>query len=124
PALGDLLHRLNPTQEALLEGPRIKTGQDPRERIFRGDAIGQVQVAGKPIPAIDGKLVNPRQRVGTGKDAADGHENDVDQRVFSSPLHARVGEILDVSLKASRSLTGHEALREKNDELPRSRPVQ
>ena len=46
--------------------------------------------------------MNPGERVGTGKDAADGQEDDVDQRVFASAL-MRILEILEVLLKGSRS---------------------
>ena len=109
--VSDLLHGLDPTQQALLECPRIETSQDAREGVFRGDAMSQVQVAGKPVPAVDGKLMNCSERVGTGKNATDGHEDDVDQRMFSGPLHSRVLKVLEVSLKRSRSVTGHEPLR-------------
>ena len=64
--------------------PRIETGQDAAKGVFRGDAIGQVQVAGKPVPAVYGKLMNPSERIGTAKNTADGHEDDVDERCFRS----------------------------------------
>ena len=54
--------------------------------------------------------MNPGERVGTGKDAADGQEDDVDQRVFASALNARILEILEVLLKGSRSTAGHRLL--------------
>ena len=99
PVLGHLLDGLDPTQQAFLEGPRIEAGQDSSDGIFRGNVIGQIKVAGKPTATVDGKFVNPRNRIGTGKDTADSHEDDVDQRMFASTLHARVLKILEVLLE-------------------------
>ena len=70
-----------------------------RKGVFRGDTIGQVQVAGKPVPAVYGKLMNPSERVGTAKNAADGHEDNVDERVLSRTLDSRVWKILKMMLK-------------------------
>ena len=52
------------------------------------------RLASKPTPAVDAKLVYPGERVNAREDAADGHEDDVDERVFASALHARILEVL------------------------------
>ena len=57
-----LLHRLHPTQEALLECPRIEPGQDAPQGIIGGDAIAEVEVAGEPLPTVAGEFVEWRRR--------------------------------------------------------------
>src|SRR5262249_49652662 len=115
PVLGDLLDGLYPTQQALLEGPGIEPGQDAREGIFRGDPIGQIEVAGQPVPAIDGELVNPRERVGAAQDSTDGHEDDVDQGMLASAGDAGILKILEVVVEGGRSGVGHELLLGEDD---------
>ena len=97
--LGQFLHSLDPAQQALLERRGVEPGQDAPEGVLRGDAIAQVEVAGEPAPPVAGELVDPRDRVGAGEDAADGHEDDIDQRMLAGPLHTRVVEILEVLLE-------------------------
>ena len=72
-----------------------------------------------PTPGWATTQVYPARR------EADGHEDDVDQRMFSGPLHSRVLKVLEVSLKRSRSVTGHEPLRnQKTRKSPQSRRAQ
>jgi hypothetical protein len=49
--------------------------------------------------------------VGAGEDAANGHEDDIDidERMSSSALDARVLKILEMLLNGSRSAAGHRA---------------
>ena len=81
----------------------IEAGQDAAEGVVGGDAVGQVEVAGEPVPAVAAELVDGGERVGPGEDAADGDEDDVDQGVLAGALDARVLEVLEVPLEGGRS---------------------
>ena len=43
--------------------------------------------------------MNGSERIGTGKNATEGHEDDVDLRMLSGPLHSSFLKVLEVSLK-------------------------
>jgi hypothetical protein len=62
------------------------------------------------MATVEGEFVDSGDRVGTGEDTAHGHEDDVDQRVFASTLDSRVGKVLEMPLKRSRSPAGHQSL--------------
>jgi hypothetical protein len=70
----------------LLERRRVEAGQDAAEGAVGGDAVGQVEVAGEPLPAVAPELVGGGERVGPGQHAADGDEDDVDHGMPAGPL--------------------------------------
>jgi hypothetical protein len=109
--VGDLLNCLDPAQEALLERRRVESGEHPREGVVGRDAVGQVEVEGEPGPAVAAELLDAGEGVGPGEDAADGDEDDVDQRVPAGPHDARVVEALEVVVERGGSVAGHERVR-------------
>src|SRR4051812_37107313 len=70
--VGDVVHRLDPTQRALFECGGVEPGQDAPQGIVRRDAVGQVEEAGEPGAAVGGELLDGGEGVGAGEDAADG----------------------------------------------------
>jgi hypothetical protein len=76
--LGDLLHRPDPAQQALLEGAGIESCQDASQGVVGGDALAQVEVTSEPVAAVGGEFVDRGEGVGPGQHAADGDEDDID----------------------------------------------
>src|SRR5512135_2103671 len=107
PVLGDLLQGLNPTQQASLECGWVEAGEDPSEGVVGGDAVTQVEVASEPLPAVATELLDAGERVGPGEHTADGDEEDIDQRVLSGPLDARVIEVVEVVVERGRLAAEH-----------------
>jgi hypothetical protein len=103
---------LNQLKRHFLERPRIEASQDPSEGVVRGDAIGQVEEAGEPGPAVEAELLDRGERVGPREDAADRDEDDVDQGVLSGPFDARVLEVVEVFLKGGGVAGGHRGVRQ------------
>src|SRR6185437_16924818 len=84
-----------------------EAGQHPGEGVVRGDAVAQVEVAGEPGPAVTTELLDTGERVGPGEHTTDGDEEDVDQRMLSGPLDARVVEVLKVVVERGGLAAGH-----------------
>ena len=82
--------------------------EHPGEGVLRGDAVGQVEEAGEPRPAVAAELVDGGEGVGPGEDAADGDEGDVDQGVLAGPLDSWVGEVPEVTLERGKFVAGHD----------------
>src|SRR5262249_12729554 len=101
------LDRLHPTQEALLERRRVEAGQDAGEGVVGRDAVGQVEVAGEPLPPVAPELVGGGEGVGPGEHATDGAEEDGDQGKPARPLDPLVVEVTEVVVERGRSVTGH-----------------
>ena len=78
------------------------------EGVVGGDAVGQVEEAGEPGPAVEAEFVDGGEGVGPGEDAADGDEDDVDQGVLAGALDARVLEVLEVVVERGGSVAGHD----------------
>ena len=110
------VQRPQPSLQAAQELLRIQAGKHAAERIVRGNAVGKLEKASKPVPLGQAELldVDPTIRAANGGAQGDGHH--VDQQVLLAPLDPRIGQIFKPCKNCHDARTCHEkALHEKHN---------
>ena len=91
-ALGGLVQRLDPAEEAPLELLGVEPLEEAAEGVMRGDAVGQVQEGAQPGELGVAEVLDVIPGVGPGDDGADGDGDDIEQFVEPGAVDAGVGQ--------------------------------
>ena len=81
---------LHPGMETLLEGIRVKGGEDSPKSVMRGNPVGQFQKGAEPRLLGLAELGDGDPVVGPADDGSEGQRQNIPQLVQAGALHPRV----------------------------------
>ena len=79
-----------------MEGCWIKRGEEPTERVMRGNALGQLQKRRQPLLLGPTIALDISEAFGTCDDRADGDSDDVDQQMIARALNTWIRQALEI----------------------------